>query len=347
MATRSNRQSFTPLMCCIYVTIFVFLVLQYRSGVFNAVASAQRKHSLLDARHEARVEATAEAAKPEQRYQIQPAADLTDSPTRVSAEQQPPPVQVQLAYQEHTEYWGDVVVAGVGKRAVPCKDAQTCAQRCRSTPGCNVWVFCPSQGCASQCWLKWVKDPTKPPVQGEGVHVPWTSGALLKDYDDGLPRPPVDASISHVAIVTRLGDIRVKLRPDWTQSSVDFVREVAQRGLCTPQCAFYRAEPRFLLQGGMRATIPPNSRTTPGPVMGKGMVGWAGGSAGPDFFIYMSENQAVGWHNDHTVWGEVLEQASLELVEEIIATVETEKETPNSMSMISDPIEFTMRAERG
>ena len=34
-------------------------------------------------------------------------------------------------------------------------------------------------------------------------------------------------------------------------------------------------------------------------------MGWAGGAAGPDFFIYMSPNVAVGWHNDHTVWGEV------------------------------------------
>lgn len=32
---------------------------------------------------------------------------------------------------------------------------------------------------------------------------------------------------------------------------------------------------------------------------------FAGGAAGPDFFIYMSPNVAVGWHNDHTVWGEV------------------------------------------
>mmetsp|Transcript_28864 Transcript_28864/g.96793 ORF Transcript_28864/g.96793 Transcript_28864/m.96793 type:complete len:86 (+) Transcript_28864:2-259(+) len=49
--------------------------------------------------------------------------------------------------------------------------------------------------------------------------------------------------------------------------------------------------------------------------MGKGMVGWAGGSAGPDFFVYSAHMDparcAVGgcvathWSHDHTVWAEV------------------------------------------
>jgi hypothetical protein len=65
-------------------------------------------------------------------------------------------------------------------------------------------------------------------------------------------------------------------RPDWTQSSVDYVREVAERQLCTAKCVFYRAEPEFLLQGGMPAVIKPNQKTTPGPMMVQGMVGWAG-----------------------------------------------------------------------
>jgi len=69
---------------------------------------------------------------------------------------------------------------------------------------------------------------------------------------------------------------RYPRRPDWTQSSVDYVREVAERQLCTAKCVFYRAEPEFLLQGGMPAVIKPNQKTTPGPMMVQGMVGWAG-----------------------------------------------------------------------
>lgn len=54
------------------------------------------------------------------------------------------------------------------------------------------------------------------------------------------------------------------------------MREVAERQLCTAKCVFYRAEPEFLLQGGMPAVIKPNQKTTPGPMMVQGMVGWAG-----------------------------------------------------------------------
>ena len=39
-----------------------------------------------------------------------------------------------------------------------------------------------------------------------------------------------------------------QLMPEWSLSSVQYVREVADQGLCTPNCVFYRAEPGFLLQ---------------------------------------------------------------------------------------------------
>lgn len=70
---------------------------------------------------------------------------------------------------------------------------------------------------------------------------PWLTASL----------PPVDNSISVVELTTQHGSIRIRLRPDWSETSVEYVRRVAMnRGLCTPQCEFYRAEPGFLLQVG-------------------------------------------------------------------------------------------------
>ena len=54
--------------------------------------------------------------------------------------------------------------------------------------------------------------------------------------------------------------------------------------------------------------------------MGKGMVGWAGGSAGPDLFIYtahmdpsrcpIGKCEATHWSHDHTVFAEVADDAT-------------------------------------
>ena len=49
-------------------------------------------------------------------------------------------------------------------------------------------------------------------------------------------------------LTTTFGSVRIDLKPEWAASSVAYVREVADRDLCTPNCAFYRAEPGFLLQ---------------------------------------------------------------------------------------------------
>eukprot|EP00959_Pyramimonas_sp_CCMP1952_P418983 8776411-Pyramimonas_sp.AAC.3 len=69
-----------------------------------------------------------------------------------------------------------------------------------------------------------------------------------QDYDDGSPQAAADPSITTVAIVTAQGSINITLRPEWSASSVEFVRKVAAHDYCTFNCVFYRAEPGFLLQ---------------------------------------------------------------------------------------------------
>jgi len=51
-----------------------------------------------------------------------------------------------------------------------------------------------------------------------------------------------------------------------------------------------------------------------------GMVGWAGGAGGgPHFFIYMGAGPAEHWLHDHTVWGELADEASKDAVERILS----------------------------
>ena len=44
--------------------------------------------------------------------------------------------------------------------------------------------------------------------------------------------------------------------------------------------------------------------------MTRGMVGWAGGGAGPDFFVYTAEAPATHWAHDHTIIGEIADSTS-------------------------------------
>jgi cyclophilin family peptidyl-prolyl cis-trans isomerase len=223
----------------------------------------------------------------------------------------------------HAELWGDVVVAGAGgEGGNSAASAVACCASCAATRGCNVWVWCSdAAACGNQCWLKRVGDPATAAPHASGGGVPWTSGALPKDADVPLASlPPPDESIHVVALVTQHGAIRLRLQPGWSASSVAFVRLLAAHPLETPACEFYRVEPGFLLQGSLRALIPANNETTPGPrAMRRGDVGWAGGSFGPDFFIYLAPAPATDWGTSHTVWAEVADDASMAVAERIVA----------------------------
>ncbi|KAL3802140.1 hypothetical protein ACHAW5_000225 [Stephanodiscus triporus] len=155
-------------------------------------------------------------------------------------------------------------------------------------------------------------------------------------------------------------------------SSVRYVVDVIRASSTTAstttkceRCKFYRAEPGLLLQG---VIAHPSTTTTSsskpvlgpcpienyvprsicpehdpdcgchGPVMTRGMVGWAGGGSGPDFFINTFAKPVDWWENQHTVWGEIRDEESLRVVEsayDLPAHV-------SGMRMLDEEIEFTL-----
>lgn len=257
----------------------------------------------------------------------------------------------------HVEYDGAVMVPGMGPGATVSSSPAECCALCADTRGCNIWVACTHEWCRSQCWLKWIENPDEVQVRAANAEVPWTSGVLMKDMPSLLP-PPDDAKLSAIDIVTlktTAGDLRIRLKPEWHLPSVTFVREAALSDTCTVKCEFYRAEPGFLLQGAMRAVVRPNKRcrafkggpeecTDPqerpgGSMMEAFDVAWAGGSAGPDFFIMMARN---GFGASHTVWGRLADEASMALARQMVQGASNSPR--GTMRMLSEPVRFTMIA---
>lgn len=135
------------------------------------------------------------------------------------------------------------------------------------------------------------------------------------------------------------------------------------------QCKFYRAETSLLLQGiiahhslssivlssktvsigpcPITAKDIPNAKNCPphdpncgchGPIMTRGMVGWAGGKSGPDFFIVTHATPVEWWEYQHTVWGIVRDEVSLMVVESVY---DMPAHSRNGMRMLDEEILFT------
>jgi hypothetical protein len=138
-----------------------------------------------------------------------------------------------------------------------------------------------------------------------------------------------------------VGELRIRLRPDLSAESVAYIRALVTSSC--ERCNFYRADKPGILQGVMAAaeTLPEVPRAPcpvgyetienncpdydkdcgcHGPLMTRGMVGWAGGKTTPDFFINAYQEPVKLWGTQHTVWGEIQEGASFTVVHSIFET---------------------------
>jgi hypothetical protein len=136
-------------------------------------------------------------------------------------------------------------------------------------------------------------------AQGLSIHTPL--GDIRIHFTPELSGP---SSIQYIVDVVRQAQL-MAIEESMKGQGRRMIREVGYK--CT-KCNFYRAETNLLLQGTMGdAYFPTNVELGPcpdkdhvsklqcpehdpncgchGPIMTRGMVGWAGGQGGPDFFI--------------------------------------------------------------
>ena len=169
-----------------------------------------------------------------------------------------------------------------------------------------------------------------------------------------------------IVSLQNLGDIRITLRPEWSPESIDYIQRLLQNGHCQ-RCNLYRAEKPGILQGVMAAPAVPlakikgicpkgaetvHNECPPwdaecgchGPVMQRGYVAWAAGKMGPDFFIDAYPKPAVWWGTQHTVWGEIEDVPSLQLIDEHIFSLPTHKQQ-GGLTMLEQPIHFDLSWE--
>jgi len=160
----------------------------------------------------------------------------------------------------------------------------------------------------------------------------------------------------HTDIASAPLTIRIRLHTEWSESSVIYMSHAAEAG-CGGQ--LYRSE-TFLVQGRLlcrdqmpmvakgscpEGVSPDPHRRCPshdplcgchGPIMTRGMVGWAGGSTGPDFFVYIGDGPALHWAHDHTVFGQLADEESWDAVRAL-------RKLPvrtGGMTMLTKPVDF-------
>jgi hypothetical protein len=168
---------------------------------------------------------------------------------------------------------------------------------------------------------------TGPDRESELVGIKKVTSSDQGDFD-GKEKKVKTSPNESLLLKTAEGNIRIVLRPDLSPESVMYIHEMLQVK-CSP-CNLYRSEAPGILQGilqnesvefaSKRGECPPGfesvENTCPewdlhcgchGPIMTKGMVGWAAGETGPDFFINnYDESMEEMWGTQHTVWGGML-----------------------------------------
>lgn len=142
--------------------------------------------------------------------------------------------------------------------------------------------------------------------------------------------------------VGKHGFIRLLLRPEWSPGGAEYARLVAAAAQPTSQV--YRLEPGFLIQGRLAAPgVPaPRDNTRAPKLMERGEVGWAGGSAGPDYFIYLGLGPATWLGNPHegTIFAEVADEESMQVASNV-SLLPVPLTAPGQMHLLKVPVPVT------
>ena len=184
----------------------------------------------------------------------------------------------------------------------------------------------------------------------------------FQQVQQGITRKSDTSSLpSFISLETPLGDILIQMRSDLSIESVEYIQRLLKDRRPCEECRFYRAQDRGILQGIMKkpgvkvnhvlGSCPPNVNTVRngkkkchGPIMTRGMVGWAGGGSGPDFFIDNYKRKADWWGHEHTTFGEV-DPSSLHVVESFFDLPRhSSSEGAGGMMFLDEPISFYIKS---
>jgi cyclophilin family peptidyl-prolyl cis-trans isomerase len=169
-----------------------------------------------------------------------------------------------------------------------------------------------------------------------------------------------------LVLTTKLGAIKIKLRPDLSAESCRYLHQLVALPEPCPDCKFYRAEKPGILQGimankpklstkdvvvrgpcpvGVESVVnkcPPWDKDCGchGPIMIRGMVAWAGGATGPDFFIDAYMKPADFWGTQHTVFGQIEDMDSFDVIEQVW---KQPAKNDGGMTMLDEKLHFTLQ----
>jgi cyclophilin family peptidyl-prolyl cis-trans isomerase len=161
--------------------------------------------------------------------------------------------------------------------------------------------------------------------------------------------------------------IRIQLRSDWSQGSVDYIHRLVQQQCAT--CSFFRmitneTEKEGILLGTLKNDMVPlntqpgicpdidktktNANCTTdcgchGPILERGMVGWVGGTAGgPEFFVNLHNDPLItDVGSKHTIFGQVVDYESFDLLVQFLDEDTSFKES----QVLDDVIHFHLELE--
>ncbi|KAL9185780.1 hypothetical protein ACHAXT_003557 [Thalassiosira profunda] len=170
-----------------------------------------------------------------------------------------------------------------------------------------------------------------------------------------------ESSIQYIANIVQAASAKRNSGTGYNTAETTDGRRITEGYVCQ-KCKFYRAEKDLLLQGILADLSAPKTKVElgpcpidnykpklkcpehdphcgcHGPIMTKGMVGWAGGASGPDFFINTFKKPVDWWENQHTVWGEIRDEKSLNVVESVYHLPVHKA----GMMMLDEKVEFSI-----
>jgi cyclophilin family peptidyl-prolyl cis-trans isomerase len=262
----------------------------------------------------------------------------------------------------HTDLWGDVVAWGSQNKAGSA--AECCAschahnaavargglEKGKNSTLCDTWVFCGDKHkCGAQyqeCWLK--NNKLRPPpndLKGHsGPDVHWTSGVVYPNPDWQLN--PLAKKLG-LTMVTTIGNIVIKLLPELAPASVKELQRcvgiMLDQGHCMG-CRIYRSEVNFLIQGvimspGCYVATPRHPNPPQKKIMERGLVCWAGGAGGPDWFVNLIDQPRFG--DDHLCWGKI-SSTDMALLDSITKRPLKPKAKPDEMTFLAEEIRFNL-----